>query len=117
MLGYPCNIDSCNQMQRTDAGIHSSGGNNTFRFGSAARGGQSGGPILENFLFARVGHPAPGGFGFNVSLSNASYGPTATEPKYIGASHRNSEFISILQTMCNLKRATVRDKRSSALTT
>jgi V8-like Glu-specific endopeptidase len=103
MLGYPCNIDSCNLMQRTDAGIHSSGGNNTFRFGSAARGGQSGGPILENFGVAGVGHPAPGGFGFNVSLSNASYGPTATEPKYIGASHRNQEFINILNQMCALK--------------
>ena len=103
MLGYPCNIDSCNLMQRTDAGIHSSGGNNTFRFGSAARGGQSGGPILENFGVSGAGHPSPGGFGFNVSLSNASYGPTATEPKYIGASHRNSEFVNMLNQMCGLR--------------
>jgi hypothetical protein len=103
VLGYPCNIDSCNLMQRTDAGIHSSGGNNTFRFGSAARGGQSGGPILENFGVAGVGHPSPGGFGFNVSLSNVSYGPIATEPKYLGASHRNSEFVAILNQMCALR--------------
>lgn len=103
MLGYPCNIDSCNLMQRTDAGIHSALAPNTFRFGSAARGGQSGGPILENFGVLGVGHPPPGGFGANVSLSNASYGPTATEPKYIGASHRNSEFVTILNQMCALR--------------
>ena len=53
MLGYPCNFDSCNIMQRVDSSDHrvppgySAG--DVFEYGSDMTGGSSGGPWVENF--------------------------------------------------------------------
>lgn len=52
ILGYPCNFDSCNIMQRVDTGDHRTppgGGANAYEYGSDMTGGSSGGPWLENF--------------------------------------------------------------------
>jgi len=53
MLGYPCNFDSCNIMQRVDSGDHrvppGYTGGNAYEYGSDMTGGSSGGPWLENF--------------------------------------------------------------------
>jgi len=53
MLGYPCNFDSCNIMQRVDSSDHRTPPGSTvpdvFEYGSDMTGGSSGGPWLENF--------------------------------------------------------------------
>ena len=61
MLGYPCNFDSCNIMQRVDTSDHrvppGYSGTNAFEYGSDMTGGSSGGPWVENFGTG----PAPSG--------------------------------------------------------
>lgn len=63
MLGYPCNFDSCNIMQRVDSSDHrtppGSSVPNVFEYGSDMTGGSSGGPWLENF---GAGAAPTGGF-------------------------------------------------------
>src|SRR5579872_1571211 len=49
MLGYPCNLDSCLKMEETGAQAFESGGNNTTIYGSAMRGGASGGPWIQDY--------------------------------------------------------------------
>ena len=96
-LGYPCNIDNCDRMQQTNAQIYKFNGNNTYMMGSAMRGGASGGPWLKNFGVPGTGYPSEG---HNIIKSVSSYGSTPTEPKYIGASELNGEFVNLHNIMC-----------------
>jgi hypothetical protein len=98
-MGYPCNLDSCTMMQRNDAQSFSAS-NNTAVIGSAMRGGASGGPWIQDFGIAPASNPAISGLGGNYQRANTSYGPTATEPKYLGASIWDSRWISIKNTAC-----------------
>lgn len=105
MLGYPCNFDSCNIMQRVDSSDHRPGssatGNNAYEYGSDMTGGSSGGPWVENFGTG----PAPLG---NWTTRNAvvavtSYGYNDPSVLVQGASQFNSEFQSILTDSCNAR--------------
>lgn len=62
MLGYPCNFDSCNIMQRVDSSDHrippGYTAGDVYEYGSDMTGGSSGGPWLENF---GVGATVPSG--------------------------------------------------------
>ncbi|MGB3556319.1 MAG: trypsin-like serine protease [Jannaschia sp.] len=100
MLGYPCNLASCQRMIETGAGTFSSGGQNTYTFGSSGRGGHSGGPFIQDFGVAPAGSP-PASSGLNRLVGITSYGPTATEPKYLGASNFDNNFTSLLNSACN----------------
>jgi V8-like Glu-specific endopeptidase len=100
MLGYPCNLDSCSRMQETTAGSFASGGSNTQIYGSAARGGASGGPWIQDFGINPVSNPVVT-LGRNYLVGVTSYGPIATEPKYLGASILDNNFISVLTSACN----------------
>jgi V8-like Glu-specific endopeptidase len=100
LLGYPCNLDSCAKMQETNAGSFATGGNNTFIYGSASRGGHSGGPWVQDFGTAPAGAPA-GLLGANLLVGITSYGPTATEPKYLGSSNLGQNFVNLLNAACN----------------
>ncbi len=100
LLGYPCNLDSCAKMQETSAAAFAAGGNNTFIYGSASRGGHSGGPWVQDFGVAPAG-AAPGLLGRNLLVGITSYGPNATEPKYLGASNFGQSFIDLLTAACN----------------
>jgi V8-like Glu-specific endopeptidase len=100
LLGYPCNLDACARMQMTNAGSFASGGQNTFVYGSASRGGHSGGPWIQDFGVAAAGSP-PNTLGLNLLVGITSYGPTATEPKYLGASIFDNSFVNLLNTACN----------------
>ena len=77
MLGYPCNFDSCNIMQRVDSSDHrvppGYTGGNAYEYGSDMTGGSSGGPWIENFGYA--GSAAPQGvFGTrNAVVAVTSY--------------------------------------------
>jgi V8-like Glu-specific endopeptidase len=99
MLGYPCNLDSCSKMQESFAQTFESGGNNTYIYGSAMRGGASGGPWIQDFGIAPAG--APGGvLANNYLVAVTSYGPIATSPMYLGASNLDSRFLNLLTTVC-----------------
>jgi V8-like Glu-specific endopeptidase len=105
ILGYPCNFNSCNIMQRNDSSDHRSGstaaGNNAFEYGSDMTGGSSGGPWVQNF-----GDPlsaAPSGsrnLKRNGVVGVTSYGYTDTSVKVLGASGFNAEFTNMLNTAC-----------------
>ena len=98
-LGYPCNLDSCTRMQRSDAQSFAAS-NNTAVVGSAMRGGASGGPWIQDFGVRPSSNPAIAGLGANYQRGNSSYGPTAYEPKYLGASIWDSRWVSIKNTAC-----------------
>jgi len=105
ILGYPCNFDSCNIMQRNDSSDQRVGtnaaGNNAFEYGSDMTGGSSGGPWVENF-----GDPAsaaPSGVRNlirNGIVGVTSYGFTDPNVKVLGASGFNAEFTGMLNTAC-----------------
>jgi V8-like Glu-specific endopeptidase len=98
MLGYPCNLDSCLKMQYTGAQAFESGGNNTTIYGSAMRGGASGGPWIQDYGVRPAG--APVALGGNILVGVTSYGPTSTTPEYLGASDLDSRFITLLNDAC-----------------
>ena len=105
ILGYPCNFNSCNIMQRNDSSDHRVGtaavGNNAFEYGSDMTGGSSGGPWVQNF-----GDPlsaAPTGsrnLTRNAVVGVTSYGFLDTNVKVLGASGFNAEFASMLNAAC-----------------
>ena len=105
MLGYPCNFNNCNIMQRNDSSDHRVGstavGNNAFEYGSDMTGGSSGGPWIQNF-----GDPAsaaPTGtrnLTRNAVVGVTSYGFLDTNVRVLGASGFNAEFVSMLNAAC-----------------
>ena len=95
MLGYPCNLDSCNRMQMTMAQYNRDGGTNTAIYPSIMRGGASGGPWIEDFGRAPVGAPAATS-GLNRLVGVTSYGPIATTVYYLGSSRMDNTWASIL---------------------
>jgi hypothetical protein len=99
MLGYPCNLDSCARMQVTNAGSFAGGGNNTYVYGSAGRGGASGGPWIQDFGVNPASSPSVT-LGQNLLVGITSYGPVATEPKYLGSSNLDANFLSVLNSAC-----------------
>lgn len=103
MLGYPCNFDSCNIMQRVDSSdgrpASPGQGNNAFEYGSDMTGGSSGGPWVENFGAGA----APQG---SSATRNAVVGVTSyiyTDPAVLieGASQFNADFTGVLNEACN----------------
>jgi V8-like Glu-specific endopeptidase len=98
IVGYPCNLDSCNLMQRNDAQTFASGGSNTWILGSATQGGVSGGPWVQDFGVVPVGSP-PLQSGGNLVAAVNSYGPTGGNG-YSGASQFNGDFLSLLNEVC-----------------
>jgi V8-like Glu-specific endopeptidase len=100
MLGYPCNLDFCEHMEQTTAQNYEYGGNNTEIYGSAMRGGASGGPWIQDFGIAPYG--APGGLlGNNYLVAVTSYGPISTVPQYLGASNLDQRFLDLLSDACS----------------
>ncbi|MFL6238121.1 MAG: trypsin-like serine peptidase [Actinomycetes bacterium] len=110
ILGYPCNFDSCNIMQRVDSSDHrpsgvasGTNGDTAYEYGSDMTGGSSGGPWVENF--GNPGSAAPQGVfaGRNTVVAVTSYGYTDTSVLIQGASQFNADFTSIKNTMCNFQ--------------
>jgi V8-like Glu-specific endopeptidase len=99
MLGYPLNLDSGERMQINTAQTFKFGGNNTYQYGSAMRGGSSGGPWIQDWGVNPSSNPVVV-LGRNYLVSVTSYGPTATEPKYQGASNLDSRFLSLRTAAC-----------------
>jgi V8-like Glu-specific endopeptidase len=100
MFGYPCNLDACLREQYTNAQTFVSGGSNTYIYGSAMRGGASGGGWIQDFGVASASNPHIDGLGTNYLVAVTSYGPIATEPKYLGASNLDARFLDVLNHAC-----------------
>ena len=105
-LGYPCNLDSCNVMQRVDSsdhqgsGVTSGNGSTAYEYGSDMAGGSSGGPWVEN-----LGNPASAAPTGDFNVRNAvaavtSYGYFDPSVRAQGASQFNSDFTAIKNAMC-----------------
>jgi V8-like Glu-specific endopeptidase len=103
MLGYPCNFDSCNIMQRVDSSDHrvppNYTGGNAYEYGSDMTGGSSGGPWLENF---GTGAAPQGGWATrNAVVAVTSYIYTDGGASLIeGASQLNSDWTTIYNATC-----------------
>ena len=74
-LGYPCNLDDCTDPVRNDSQVYPGPGNN-FEWGSAAFGGASGGPEIQDFgqqPSHAPGSPPSETDGGNILISSTSY--------------------------------------------
>lgn len=100
LLGYPCNLDSCQKMHQVTAQNGSSVSPNNVEYGSDMRGGSSGGPWVQNFGAYAVGQPTGTNSGLNRVVGITSYGYTNTAVLVQGSSNPDSRFTSILNTIC-----------------
>jgi V8-like Glu-specific endopeptidase len=104
MLGYPCNLDDCNVMQRNDSSDHRlppgfGDAQNAYEYGSDMEGGSSGGPWIENF---GTGDPISGtNTSRNRVVAVTSYGYINGLPKVQGASELDSTFNAVKNFACN----------------
>jgi V8-like Glu-specific endopeptidase len=105
ILGYPCNFDSCNILQRNDSSDHRAGttavGNNAFEYGSDMTGGSSGGPWVQNFGDPLSAAPTGlRGHTRNGVVGVTSYGFNDPSVLVLGASGFNAEFATMLSAAC-----------------
>lgn len=100
LLGYPCNLDSCQKMHQVTAQSARATTPNNVEYGSDMRGGSSGGPWVQNFGEYSVGQVGGLNSGLNRIVGVTSYGYVSTDPKAQGASLPDSRFISVLNVVC-----------------
>ncbi|WP_188113305.1 trypsin-like serine peptidase [Nocardioides humilatus] len=105
MLGYPCNFDSCNIMQRVDTSDHrippGSSGSNAYEYGSDMTGGSSGGPWVENFGNPLSAAPSGGYATRNAVVAVTSYGYLdGGSALVLGASNLDSRWQDIFSARC-----------------
>jgi len=105
MLGYPCNFDSCNIMQRVDTSDHrvppGFPSSNAREYGSDMTGGSSGGPWVENFGSTLSAAPSGGYNVRNTVVAVTSYGYTDGGVLLIlGASGLNSAWQTVYNNRC-----------------
>jgi V8-like Glu-specific endopeptidase len=106
MLGYPCNFDSCNIMQRVDTSDHrtppGTSGTNAYEYGSDMTGGSSGGPWLENFGNPASAAPSGGYNTRNAVVAVTSYGYNDAGVLILGASQLNADWTNVYNYACGL---------------
>ena len=98
-MGYPCNLDACQILQRTSAHVLRARAPNSAEIGSDHRGGASGGPWVQDWGVAASGQPARELNG-NIVVGITSYGPVALTPRYLGSSILNAEWVAIWNIAC-----------------
>jgi V8-like Glu-specific endopeptidase len=103
MLGYPCNLDSCQKMHQVTAQSANAVSPNNVEYGSDMRGGSSGGPWVQNFGVLATGQIGGLNTGLNRIVGVTSYGYVSLDPKVQGASIFDSRFTSVLDTICTHK--------------
>jgi len=99
-LGYPCNLDLCQQMQQVTSQHFRATSPNNVEYGSNARGGSSGGPWVMNFGVQPAGGVTTS---INALVGVTSYGYVSTLPLVQGSSIPDSRaggFIPLLNLMC-----------------
>lgn len=103
LLGYPCNLDSCQKMHQVASRSGSGVSPNNVEYGSDMRGGSSGGPWVQNFGAYATGQVEGNKPGANRIIGITSYGYDSTSPKVQGSSIPDSRFISVLNIICGLQ--------------
>lgn len=99
-VGYPCNLDSCLQMQNVMSNQYRAVAPNNMEYGSDARGGSSGGPWIQNLQKLADGGGSGTNVGPNRVVGVTSYGYTDSAPKVQGASVPDSRWIDLWNTIC-----------------
>ena len=100
LLGYPCNLDSCQKMHQVTAQSAKSVSPNNVEYGSDMAGGSSGGPWVQNFGTYALGQTGGQNSGLNRVIGITSYLYTNGTALAEGSSIPDSRFISILNTVC-----------------
>lgn len=100
LIGYPCNLDSCDKMHQVTAQSARSVSPNNVEYGSDMRGGSSGGPWVQNFGALALGQSGGLNAGINRIIGVTSYGYLSVDPKAEGASNPDNRFISLLNLIC-----------------
>jgi hypothetical protein len=100
LLGYPCNLDSCQKMHQVTAQNGQTVSPNNVEYGSDMRGGSSGGPWVQNFGELAIGQSGGLNAGLNRVVAVTSYVYNSLDPKVEGASIPDSRFINLLNTIC-----------------
>ncbi len=106
-LGYPGNLDNSAYMQENNATTGGGANDNTWTVGSAMGAGSSGGPWIVNFGQAPSCNgpclpSSSGSLGATQLVAVTSYGPI-NAVGYLGASQFNSDWTTLLTTMCSKK--------------
>lgn len=96
ILGYPCNLDSCQILQQTNAQVTRARSPNSAEAGSFHEGGASGGPWVQDWGVSAAGQPANS---LQV-VGITSYQPTNTSLNYLGSSILNNEWVQIFNLAC-----------------
>jgi V8-like Glu-specific endopeptidase len=99
-LGYPCNLDSCQQMQQNNAGVARLVAPNNAEWGSHMRGGSSGGPIIQNFGVPAAGQTGGSNTGVNKVVGVLSYGYVEKDLLAVGGSIPDARWTEILNIAC-----------------
>lgn len=97
MIGWPGNLDGGERMIASYATAFKNVANNAVEFGSAMKGGSSGGPWIKDFGERATGQADPG---FNLVVSVTSYQPLNTSLLYLGGSTLNDSFVQLFNIMC-----------------
>ncbi|WP_238584105.1 trypsin-like serine peptidase [Legionella tucsonensis] len=100
LLGYPCNLDSCQKMHQVTAQSARAVAPNNVEYGSDMAGGSSGGPWVQNFGGVAAGQTGGLNPARNAIVGVTSYGYTDTRIKLQGSSILDSRFVSLLNSMC-----------------
>lgn len=103
LLGYPCNLDSCQKMHQVTAQSARTVAPNNAEYGSDMGGGSSGGPWVQNFGEFAVGQTGGLNAGLNRIVGVTSFGYTNVAPKAEGASIPDARFTDLLNTLCTHK--------------
>jgi V8-like Glu-specific endopeptidase len=96
MLGYPCNLDSCQILQQTNAQVTRAANPNSAEAGTFHEGGASGGPWVQDWGVSASGQPA----NRLEIVGITSYQPNDTSLNYLGSSVLNNEWVQIFNQAC-----------------
>lgn len=100
-VGYPQNLDSGLQMQKSDSQSASYGSLNNCTWGTDMRGGSSGGPVVLNLeVVAANSSSAPLENNPNRAVSTVSWGYIGTSQHVQGGSIFNSTFSALIDATC-----------------
>ncbi|WP_159711727.1 trypsin-like serine peptidase [Geminicoccus flavidas] len=95
ILGYPCNLDSCQVLQQTNTLVNRSRGP-AVEAGSYHEGGASGGPWVLDWGIPSSGQPANS----LQIVGITSYQPGNRNQDYLGSSILNNEWVQIWNLAC-----------------
>ena len=101
LLGYPCNLDSCEKLHQVTSASFRAVAPNNVEYGSDMGGGSSGGPWVQNFGLPAVGQTGGLNSGFNRVVGVTSYGYSPADPMVQGSAIFDARFLDLLNQICS----------------